>query len=134
MKQPRINVQTIAEVLIDELDKLEKTSKRIESVLPAVDERLNALQRTTVSLDTREAERILSHFESLTQRNEYYPRWVIIFTIAATAIGLIGLFFGFSQIGESDQLDEANRKLEIHQRYIQDTEQVEQFQEWIEKE
>lgn len=93
MSKDRMNVQTIAEVLIEQLAKMETTAKRIE----------NAANRP-INVDTQELQQLLSHQDGILKRQAelfkeklYTPRWVVkavVFMVlflalfAATAVGI----------------------------------------------
>lgn len=72
MKPKRMNVQDIAEILLDELDKLEGTAKTIQQanqetkkVLAMVGDQLTRLEKTPVRVDTKPIEASLKRFETL---------------------------------------------------------------------
>ena len=58
MNKQRMNVQTIAEVLIQELDKMEQTSKRIEQA-----------SSKPLSVDLKEFREELAHLEQITKNH-----------------------------------------------------------------
>lgn len=73
MSKQRMNVQTIAEVLVEELSKMETTAKRIETA-----------SNRPINVDTKELKQLLSQQEGLLDQQTklfrdhlYTPRWVV---------------------------------------------------------
>lgn len=74
MNKQRMNVQTIAEVLIQELDKMEQTAKRIEQA-----------SSKPLNVDLKEFREEVAHFEEVTKNhskavtsgNIILQRWIV---------------------------------------------------------
>ena len=130
MTTERHNLQTIAEVLIDELGKLDKTSKRIEAVLPAVDQRLEQLSNTQLSVDTKPTKAILDRIEYLSKTRSFVPTWVYVVTLILICL-LLGTSYGFYDFYQ--KAERSRRDAENFELFIRETDQVDRYNQWAEK-
>ena len=144
MKPKRMNVQDIAEVLLDELDKMEKTAQTIQravedskQVLPAIGDQLTRIEQTRVQVDTGPMQAILSRFETLSRQNDRVPTWAAIWLVVASLGALAGIYFAFVYYGEVRELTERVESLEngvsVYQEYLDETEKEEEFQQWVDE-
>jgi len=130
MSKDRIDIQTIAEILISELDKLEGAAKRIEAVLPAVDLRLKKLQETTIPVETAAVENLLRRLEEVSVPRSVIPQWIVVIAI----VGVIMTFMGFNIAWQTHQSSEGIKvRKEAFEQYIVVTGQADAFNEWYDK-
>jgi len=134
MKKDRMNIQTITEVLIDELEHFQSTAKSVEKVLPAIDTKLVELQSSKLQVETKSIESVLKRFEELSTKRVYYPKGIVLTFIVALILAVGGIFFSVmkykeAQLNEELWIREANRALELSE-YLQNTKQGEKFDKW----
>ncbi len=142
-----MNVQDIAEVLLDELDKMEKTARTIhraveesKKVLPAISNQLTRVEQTRLQIDREPLQAFLSEFKRISKERAVLPGWSAIWLVVVHLVAVVAIYFAFVGSGQVDELsDELTEELgslkntvSVHQEYLQDTEQQERFQEWIE--
>jgi predicted nucleic acid-binding Zn-ribbon protein len=147
MKPKKMNVQDIAEVLLDELDKMEKTARTIhraveesKKVLPAISNQLTRVEQTRLQIDREPLQAFLSEFKRISKERAVLPGWSAIWLVVVHLVAVVAIYFAFVGSGQVDELsDELTEELgslkntvSVHQEYLQDTEQQERFQEWIE--
>jgi hypothetical protein len=80
MAKEKLNVQTIAEVLIEEIAKMETTTKRVETASQRIENAVNK----PMSIDTKELKELLSHQEGMMKEQTdlfreklYTPKWAV---------------------------------------------------------
>lgn len=143
MKPKRMNVQDIAEVLLDELGKMEKTARIIhraveesKRVLPAIGNQLTRVEQTRLQIDREPLQAFLSEFKRVSKERAVLPRWAVIWLVVVHVVAIAAIFFAFNDSRQADELTEEVESLRntvsVYQEYLQDTEQQERFQEWIE--
>ena len=144
MKPKRMNVQDIAEVLLDELDKMEKTAQTIQravedskQVLPAIGDQLTRIEQTRVQVDTGPMQAILSRFETLSRQNDRVPTWAAIWLVVASLGALAGIYFAFVYYGEvgevGGRVESLEQAVEVYQKYLGETGKGEEFQQWVDE-
>ena len=105
----RHNIDTIAEILIDKINELDKNAKRIEKTV-------DTLQKSKLKVDTEEMKQILSErshqesaflsrYEAIQQKNNTrLPNWILTLLIGLF-LALIGFsFFAWNQIKQVELL------------------------------
>jgi cbb3-type cytochrome oxidase subunit 3 len=116
MAKKRLNVNEIAEVLIDKFDEMEQTAVRIEKVaktpLNVNSEPINLLIRECrdlVSKQNSEEREILRKIENLQSKNlTRLPNW-ILGILFAFFLGFIGsIFFAYSSVKKVKFLERQN--------------------------
>jgi hypothetical protein len=117
MAKKRLNVNEIAEVLIDKFDEMEQTAVRIEKVaktpLNVNSEPINLLIRECrdlVSKQNSEEREILRKIENLQKKNlTRLPNWILVI-LFAFFIGFVGsIFFAYSSVKKVDLLERQNK-------------------------
>lgn len=78
MGKQRLNVQTIAEVLMEELAKMDGNTKRIENATKGIEE----ATEKPLHIDTKELKELIAHQEAIYKRQEnlfkekfHVPKW-----------------------------------------------------------
>jgi len=92
-----MNVQTIAEVLVDELDKLDVTAKKIETAAPRIEQQVQRLEEASkrpLSVDLSLMKEEHARIKETLSRGVYLPRWMMISFLALVLL-LLGTSFGF---------------------------------------
>lgn len=110
MAKEKLNVQTIAEVLIEEISKMETTTKRIETASQRIENAVNK----PMSIDTKELQELLSHQEGMVKeqtdlfREKFHvPKWAlhsfIILIVTLFALTAISVYFSFHFYNKSNE-------------------------------
>lgn len=74
MKQ-RMNVQTIAEVLVNELGKIEKQTDKLQDASRRIDQAIKQLANSEIKVDTSELTRIEKSITNTYKDTVHLPRW-----------------------------------------------------------
>lgn len=105
----RHNIDTIAEILIDKINELDKNAKRIENTV-------EALRKSSLKVDTDEMKQILSerstqenaflsHYKTLQEKNNTrLPNWILTLLIGFFLAFLGFSFYAWSQIKQVELL------------------------------
>lgn len=92
MTKKRHNIDTIAEVLIDKLDEMESTAKRIETASRQVQKVDTSELRALMDSQTRKESEILEGINAVKKKNETrVPNWLIAVMVAfyLTSLGFM---------------------------------------------
>jgi len=124
MKTKRTSIDTIAEVLVDELGKMEANTKQIQKESL----RMQQIASKPIEVNTEPIRAILKRFETLSTQKSLVPVWSYVVTVVSVVLLCAACLVAYLQYQDKEQ---AQGRVETFSQYIRESDQVERFNQWL---
>jgi hypothetical protein len=133
MANERYNVQAIAEVLLDELKKVQKQGDQIKEASEKIKTAVENAKQIELKVDTNSMGSFLSNLKSNIQDENYkldqkikenkltyFPIYMTILFFGFGIIGGLGIYHGIKESRENTKLKQQNEALKIYYDFAQE--------------
>jgi hypothetical protein len=144
MANEKFNVQTIAEVLLDELNKVQKLGNQIKEATEKANTTVESLKRTELKIDQNSMGSFLSNLKSNIQTETwnldkkikenkltYFPIYLAVVFFGFGLIGGFGIYHGIKEARENSRLKKQNETLRIYYDFAQENPKM--FERYLNK-
>lgn len=133
MANERYNVQAIAEVLLDELKKVQKQGDQIKEASEKIKTTVESAKQIELKVDTNSMGSFLANLKSNIQEENYkldqkikenkltyFPVYMVILFFGFGIIGGFGIYHGIKESRENTKLKQQNETLRIYYDFAQE--------------
>ena len=144
MANERYNVQSIAEVLLDELKKVQKQGDQIKEASEKIKTTVESAKQIELKVDTNSMGSFLSNLKSNIQEENYkldqkinenkltyFPVYMAILFFGFGIIGGFGIYHGIKESRENTKLKQQNETLKIYYDFAQENPKL--FEKYMKK-